>query len=88
MLGERREQLGYADRGVIMLRRMVREAIETTLKGGRPKGVFTDEEAGKTIEFGCFTGIRPKGSPESRCQVSVGNRGSSKSAISSDTGKH
>ena len=88
MLGERREQLGHADRGVIMLRRMVREAIETTLRGGRPKGVFTDEEAGKTIEFGCFTGIRPKGSPESGCQVSGGKHGSSKSAVSSDTGRH
>jgi phenylpropionate dioxygenase-like ring-hydroxylating dioxygenase large terminal subunit len=60
ILGERHEQLGYADRGVIMLRQMVREAIETTLRGGLPKGVITNAEADKVIEFGCFTGIRAK----------------------------
>jgi phenylpropionate dioxygenase-like ring-hydroxylating dioxygenase large terminal subunit len=59
-LGARQEQLGYADRGVIMLRRMVREAIATTLRGGRPRGVFSDKEADRIIDFGCFTGIKPK----------------------------
>jgi hypothetical protein len=59
-LGTRHEQLGYADRGVIMLRRMVREAIATTLQGGRPKGVFSDKEGDRIIDFGCFTGIKPK----------------------------
>jgi len=49
-----------ADRGVIMLRKMVREGIETTAKGGRPKGVFSVEDADKVIEFGCFTGVKPK----------------------------
>jgi len=87
MLGERQEQLGYADRGVIMLRRMVREAIEATLKNGRPKGVFTDAEADKIIEFGCFTGIRPKGSPGSGCQVSGGSRRSSESVATAQTRK-
>jgi phenylpropionate dioxygenase-like ring-hydroxylating dioxygenase large terminal subunit len=57
-LGERREQLGYADRGVILLRKMVREAIETTLRGGRPKGVLAAAEADKIVDFGCFTGVR------------------------------
>jgi hypothetical protein len=42
----------------ILLRKLVREAIETTLQGGRPKGVFSAAEANKIIEFGCFTGIR------------------------------
>ncbi len=59
-LGERVEHLGSSDRGVIMLRRMVREAIETVLKGGRPKGVLTKEKANQLIEFDCFTGVRAK----------------------------
>ena len=37
-----------------------REAIETVLKGGRPKGVLTEEKANQVIEFGCFTGVKPK----------------------------
>ena len=61
MLGARTEQLGYADRGVILLRKMVREAIETTRRGERPKGVFTEADVERTIEFGCFTGIQSKG---------------------------
>jgi len=59
-LGERVEHLGSSDRGVIMLRRLVREAIETALKGGRPKGVLTQEQANQVIEFDCFTGVKPK----------------------------
>ncbi|MGB7952062.1 MAG: Rieske 2Fe-2S domain-containing protein [Candidatus Binatia bacterium] len=87
MLGERHEQLGYADRGVIMLRRMVRVAIETTLKKGRPKGVFTEVEADKIIEFGCFTGIRSKGPSGSGFQVSGGSRRSSESVPTAQTRK-
>lgn len=60
ILGERDEHLGSSDRGVIMLRRVVRDAIETVLKGGRPKGVLTEEKANQVIEFGCYTGVKPK----------------------------
>ena len=38
LLGERGEQLGISDRGVIKFRKIVLDAIETALNGGRPKG--------------------------------------------------
>ncbi|MGH7871169.1 MAG: hypothetical protein ACREQO_03000, partial [Candidatus Binatia bacterium] len=74
-LGERREQLGYADRGVILLRKLVREAIETTQRGGRPKGVFSAADADKIIEFGCFTGVRKQSTDDSYLDA-VGDRAS------------
>lgn len=61
LLGEREEHLGAADRGVIMLRRLVREGIETVLRGGRPKGVLGPKEADRVIRIDSFTGIRTKG---------------------------
>lgn len=61
LLGEREEHLGTSDRGVIMLRKMMREAIETAMKGKRPKGVLTKGQADQMIDFQCFTGVKPKG---------------------------
>lgn len=58
LLGEREEHLGSSDRGVIMLRRLIVEGIETVLKGGRPKGVVTKERAGEILRFDSFTGVR------------------------------
>ena len=37
LLGDRKEHLGTADRGIIMLRRMVRTAIEDAMLGRTPK---------------------------------------------------
>ena len=61
LLAEREEHLGTSDRGVIMLRKMMREAVETAMKGRRPKGVLTKGHADQIIDFQCFTGIKPKG---------------------------
>jgi len=61
LLGEREEHLATSDRGVIMLRKMMREAIETAMKGRRPKGVLTKGQADRIIDFQCFTGVKPKG---------------------------
>lgn len=60
-LGERDEHLGQSDRGVLMLRKMMRQEIETAMNGKRPKGVLTKDEADRLIDFGCFTGVKPKG---------------------------
>ena len=43
ILGEREEQLGVSDRGVIKFRKIVLDAIETALKGGLPKGARGEE---------------------------------------------
>ena len=49
LLGERGEQLGASDRGVIKFRKIVLDAIETTLNGGTPKGALpTDAKTGIT----------------------------------------
>lgn len=61
ILDEREEHLGISDRGVIMLRKMVREAIETVMKGGKPKGVLGKKQADRVIDFKCFTGVKSKG---------------------------
>jgi phenylpropionate dioxygenase-like ring-hydroxylating dioxygenase large terminal subunit len=58
LLGEREEQLGTSDRGVIMFRKMIREAIVTTPKGGRPKGVLSKDREEEVIYFDSFTGVR------------------------------
>jgi hypothetical protein len=60
LLGERQEQLGVSDRGVIMFRRIVMEAIETAWKGGVPKGVLPRERADQMIHLDSFVGVRAK----------------------------
>src|SRR5712692_2782654 len=60
LLGRREERLGSSDRGMMLLRRMVREEIETVLKKGRPKGVLTKDQATRIIDLSCFTGIQRK----------------------------
>jgi len=61
LLGERDEHLGQADRGVIMLRKLMRREIQKAASGGRPKGVLPKDQAERVIDFGCFTGVKPKG---------------------------
>src|SRR5207244_1384388 len=58
LLGDRDENLGTSDRGVIMLRRLVREAIGTVQQGGRPKGVLDLADADRLIKIDSFTGVR------------------------------
>lgn len=60
-IDEREERLATSDRGVILLRKIIGNAMETALKGGRPKGVLAEEEADSILKIDSFTGIRPKG---------------------------
>lgn len=60
LLGEREEHLGASDRGVIMLRRLVLEAIETALEDGRPRGVLPKERGNEIIRLDSAVGIRPR----------------------------
>ncbi len=61
LLGERDEHLGTSDRGIIMLRRMVREAIQTVRNGGQPKGALLEENAQGIVQFDSYVGVRAKG---------------------------
>ncbi|MGE5539478.1 MAG: Rieske 2Fe-2S domain-containing protein [Gemmatimonas sp.] len=45
------ETLGAADRGIVMLRRMVREQIDIVQKGGQPLGVVPQDRAPDIIEL-------------------------------------
>jgi hypothetical protein len=58
LLGEREERLATSDKGVIMFRRIIREAIAAAQKGQRPKGVLPKEKASEVVYFDSFTGVR------------------------------
>ena len=57
-VGERDEHLGTSDRGVIMLRQMVREAIDAAAAGQAPKGLLLDENAEGLVKLDSFVGVR------------------------------
>jgi 5,5'-dehydrodivanillate O-demethylase len=59
-LGQRDEQLGVSDRGVIKFRNIVAQAIETAVNGGVPKGVVARERADEMIQLHSFAGVRAK----------------------------
>jgi 5,5'-dehydrodivanillate O-demethylase len=45
------EHLGVGDEGIIILRKLLREQIETVRKGGEPIGVVRDPVKNRIIEF-------------------------------------
>ncbi len=59
-LWERAERLGASDRGVIAIRRIVREAVEAVLRGERPRGVLAPEEAERLVYIDSYVGVRPR----------------------------
>jgi len=58
-LGAREERLGASDRGVIVLRRLVRDAIEAVQRGERPRGAPSPDQAERLVAFDSFVGLRP-----------------------------
>jgi phenylpropionate dioxygenase-like ring-hydroxylating dioxygenase large terminal subunit len=58
LLGERSEQLGVSDRGVIKFRKMVVDAIETALNGGTPKGMVDKRRANELFRLDTQVGVR------------------------------
>jgi phenylpropionate dioxygenase-like ring-hydroxylating dioxygenase large terminal subunit len=59
LLGERDEHLGTSDRGIIMLRKMVRDAIAKSAAGEAPKGLYLTENAEGLVKLDSFVGVRP-----------------------------
>jgi 5,5'-dehydrodivanillate O-demethylase len=45
------EHLGYADRGIVMFRKLLREQIEIVQKGGEPLGVIRDPAKAKFVDL-------------------------------------
>ncbi len=59
-IGARKERLGTSDRGVILLRKLILDAVNAVQQGRRPKGVLTRERAGEVIKIDSFTGLRAR----------------------------
>lgn len=60
-IDQRDEHLAASDRGVILLRKSILNAIKTAHEGGVPQGVVTNERAEEIVKIDSFTGIRAKG---------------------------
>ncbi len=61
LLDERSEQLGTSDKGVILIRKIILNAVRSVQKGQIPKGIPSRGEANETVQIDSFTGIRAKG---------------------------
>jgi hypothetical protein len=61
LIGERKEQLATSDKGVILIRKIISDDIQTVREGRAPKGVPARGEADKMVQIDSFTGIRAKG---------------------------
>ncbi|MEO6165747.1 MAG: hypothetical protein ABIP88_16575, partial [Candidatus Binatia bacterium] len=61
ILGERREQLAASDRGVIMLRTLILNDIESVRRGEPPRALANAQERDGLIKIDSFTGLRRKG---------------------------
>ena len=60
-IDQRQEQLAASDKGVIMIRKIILNAIQAVQAGQIPKGVLCREEAHDMVTIDSFTGIRTKG---------------------------
>src|SRR4030095_7849963 len=58
-IGYRDEQLATSDRGVILLRKILLEAIETVQRGGVPQGIIPKEKQHEMITLDAFRLILP-----------------------------
>lgn len=58
ILSEREEYLGTSDRGIIMLRKLVREAIQAVADGRDPKGLYLEPDADGLCKIDSFVGVR------------------------------
>ena len=61
LIGERKEQLATSDKGVILIRKIVLDAIQAVRDGRVPKGMVHPAQADQIIRIDSFTGIRAKG---------------------------
>jgi hypothetical protein len=57
----RNEQLGTSDKGVILIRKIILNAIEAAQNKRTPKGLVPPERADELVKIDSFTGLRAKG---------------------------
>jgi phthalate 4,5-dioxygenase oxygenase subunit len=61
MLDRRKEQLATSDKGVILIRKIILNAIRSVQENHRPKGVLPADRAHELVSIDSFTGVRAKG---------------------------
>lgn len=59
LVGLREEHLGTSDRGIIMLRKMVRESIQAVADGRDPKALYLENDPAGLVKLDSFVGVRP-----------------------------
>ena len=62
LLDRRREQLATSDKGVILIRKIILNAIQAARENRVPKGVLPPDQAHEMVTIDSFTGVRAKGS--------------------------
>ena len=62
LLDQRKEQLATSDKGVILIRKIILNAIQAVQENRPPKGVLPRSEAQESVNIDSFTGVRAKGS--------------------------
>jgi len=60
LLDRRKEQLGTSDKGVILIRRIILNAIRAVQEKRAPQGLLRREQAHEMVEIDSFTGVRAK----------------------------
>jgi phenylpropionate dioxygenase-like ring-hydroxylating dioxygenase large terminal subunit len=61
LLDQRREQLATSDKGVILIRKIILNAIRAVQEGRVPKGSLPAQPTGELLKIDSFTGVRAKG---------------------------
>ncbi len=61
LLDQRKEQLATSDKGVILIRKIILNAVRAVQRGDVPKGVIFRQETNEMIRIDSFTGVRTKG---------------------------
>ena len=61
MLDRRKEQLATSDKGVILIRKIILNAIQSVQENHAPKGVLPADRAHELVSIDSFTGVRAKG---------------------------
>ena len=62
LLDQRKEQLATSDKGVILIRKIILNAIQAVQENRTPKGVLQPSQAQELVNIDSFTGVRAKGS--------------------------
>ena len=62
LVDRRKEQLATSDKGVILIRKIILNAIQAAQENQTPKGVVQADQAQEMVTIDSFTGVRAKGS--------------------------